>query len=341
MQIWPKDYQNARVGGSNSDSNLEFQDAREVLHPGSLAASITVIKSVPTTLTISSSSTRLTQPHASQYSESGRLQRVLDSEEGAISTADLIEDAKFYQDAALGYHDAYETLCIQQKELQHRYTQQVQLVEEASEALRAAEAESSVRHQELVNLQQQWEADIQQAIDKAVFQYQVQLSSAKSSLQHKDQEYQHSIQKLQEQVRLLELSLAGQATLPSVGASRTGSGLQEEVFNILPGTVNQHRGVAQYHSQDQAFSFHKQVRFEDNNSSPDLKPDVGSHVGRSAPSASGSVPIILSIPTLSHVPTHTSTPFHVAGNIPSDKTFDVSPITPMASNTQVCGYNSS
>ena len=47
-------------------------------------------------------------------------------------------------------------LCIQQEELQHRYTQQVQLVEEASEALRAAEAESSLRQQELVNLQQQW-----------------------------------------------------------------------------------------------------------------------------------------------------------------------------------------
>ena len=92
------------------------------------------------------------------------------------------------------------TLHIQQEELQHRYTQQAQLVEEASEALRAAEAESSLRHQEFVNLHQQWEADIQHAIDKAVSQYQLQLSSAKSSLQQKDQEYQHSVQKLQEQV---------------------------------------------------------------------------------------------------------------------------------------------
>ena len=95
--------------------------------------------------------------YASQHSESGESHQVLDSDIGtdAISTADLIEDAKFYQDAALGYQDAYETLHIQQEELQHRYTQQAQLVEEASEALRAAEAESSVRHQELVNLQQQ------------------------------------------------------------------------------------------------------------------------------------------------------------------------------------------
>ena len=64
--------------------------------------------------------------------------------------ADLIEDAKFYQDTALGYQDAYETLCIQQEELQHWYAQQAQLVEEASKALRAAEAESSARHQEYV-----------------------------------------------------------------------------------------------------------------------------------------------------------------------------------------------
>ena len=49
--------------------------------------------------------------------------------------ADLIEDTKFYQDAALGYQDAYETLHIQQEELQHRYAQQAQLVEEASKAL--------------------------------------------------------------------------------------------------------------------------------------------------------------------------------------------------------------
>ena len=154
--------------------------------------------------------------------------------------------------------------CIQQEELQHRYTQQAQLVEEASEALRAAEAESSLRHQEFVTLQQQWEADIQHAIDKAMSQYQLQLSSAKSSLQQKDQEYQHSIQKLQDQVHSLELLLAGQATLPSVGTSHTRSGLCEEVFNILPGTVNSCRGAAQYNSQDQAFSFHKQVRFEDN-----------------------------------------------------------------------------
>ena len=183
---------------------------------------------------------------------------------------------KFYQDTTLGYQDAYETLCIQQEELQHRYTQQAQLVEEASKALQAVEAESSARHKEYVALQNQQEAEIQQAIGEAVSQYQHQLSSVQSSLQRKDKEYQHSIQKLQDQVWVLELSLAGQATLPSVVPSISRPGLHQEVFNILPGTVNQWRGAAQYESQDQAFSFHKQVQFEDNNSSPKLKPGVES-----------------------------------------------------------------
>ena len=213
--------------GSDGDSDVEFQYSREVLHSRTLADSVTVPKSVPTTsVTTSSSSTRLTNIHTSHHSESGESLQVLDPDigTGAISPADLIEDAKFYQDTALGYQDAYEALHIQQEELQHRYTQQAQLVEEASEALRAAEAKSSLRHQEFVTLQQQWEADIQHAFDQAMSQYQLQLSSVKSSLQQKDQEYQHSIQKLQEQVCLLELLLAGQATLPSVGTSCTKSG---------------------------------------------------------------------------------------------------------------------
>ena len=118
---------------------------------------------------IASSLTGLTNTHTSHHFESGESSQVLDSDIGtsADSAADLIEDTKFYQDAALGYQDAYETLCIQQEELQHRYTQQAQLVEEVSEALRASEAESSLRHQEFVTLQQQWEANIQQAIEQS------------------------------------------------------------------------------------------------------------------------------------------------------------------------------
>ena len=152
----------------------------------------------------------------SQITESGESLQVLNSESGtgAISTADLIEDAKFYQDATIGYQDVYETLRIQQEELQHWYAQQAQLVEEASKALRAVEAESSVRHQEYVALQNQWEAEIWQAIDEAMSQYQHQLSSTQSNQQWKDKEYQHSIQKLQDQVQLLELS-AGWSSYPA------------------------------------------------------------------------------------------------------------------------------
>ena len=117
-------------------------------------------------------------------------------------------------------------------------------MEEASEALRAAEAESSARYQEYVALQNQQEAEIQWAVDESMLQYQHQLSSVQSSLQQKDKEYQHSIQKLQDQVQSLELSLAGQATLPSVVSSRSRPGLREEVFNILPSTVNPWRGAA-------------------------------------------------------------------------------------------------
>ena len=59
--------QNARVEGSDGDSDVEFQDSREVLHPGTLADSIAVPRSVPTTsvTTTSSSSTGLTNTHTS------------------------------------------------------------------------------------------------------------------------------------------------------------------------------------------------------------------------------------------------------------------------------------
>ena len=127
--------------------------------PRSLADSIAAPRFTPTTLeTNTAPSSTEVDSHvslaASQVTESGESLQVLDSElgVGAISMADLIEDAKFYQDTTLGYQDAYETLHVQQEELQHQYTQQAQLVEEASEALQAAEAESSARHQEYVAL---------------------------------------------------------------------------------------------------------------------------------------------------------------------------------------------
>ena len=183
-----------------------------------------------------------------------------------------MEDIKYFHNATLSYQDAYEALQLQQAELQTKFTEQAKLVQEASDALKAVEAESLAKQQEIATLREQWEDDIQHAVGQAMGQYRDQLSSVQANLQQKDQEHQESIQKLQDQLRALELSLAGQATLPSIAAFSSNTGLCEEVFNILPGTVNQCRGAAQYESQDQAFSFQKQVRFEDNNSNPELGP---------------------------------------------------------------------
>ena len=157
-------------------------------------------------------------------------------------TANLLEDVKYFHNAALSYQDAYEALQVQQVELQTKFTEQAQLVQEASDALKAAEAESAARQQELATelttLRNQREADIQQAVGQAVVQYRDQLSSAQAMQQQRDREHQQSIHRLQEQVRALEVSLAGQATLPSVATSGSQTELRREIFNILPGTVN-------------------------------------------------------------------------------------------------------
>ena len=98
-------------------------------------------------------------------------------------TANLLEDVKYFHNAALSYQDAYEALQAQQVELQTKFTEQAQLVQEASDALRANEAESAACQQELVSelttLRNQREADIQQAVGQAVVQYHDQLSSAR------------------------------------------------------------------------------------------------------------------------------------------------------------------
>ena len=168
--------------------------------------------------------------HQEQHPESEGSPQTLDSEGGANAdhTANLLEDIKYFHNATLSYQDAYEALKLQQVELQTKFTKQAQLVQEASEALKAIEAESSARQQEIATLQGQQEADIQHAIGQAVGQYQDQLSSAQANLQQKDREHMQLIQKLQDQVRALELSLAGQATLPSVAAS-------SESDRVMPG----------------------------------------------------------------------------------------------------------
>ena len=94
---------------------------------------------------------------------------------------------------------------------------------------------------------------------KQFVEYKEQLVMAKRDQQTKDCEYQQTVHKLQDQVHALELSLAGHTTLPSVRHTQEEADLWEEVFNYLPGTVNTRRGAAMYDTQDQPFSFRKDM----------------------------------------------------------------------------------
>ena len=130
-------------------------------------------------------------------------------------------------------------------------------MEEASGALHAAESEASKRQRELLKLQRDHEANIEQAVGRAVSEYKEQLTAAKQRQQSKDRKHQQTVHQLQDRVRALELSLASQATLPSVHHTKEEADLWEEIFNYLPGTVNT-RGaprsmnlrISHYHSRN-------------------------------------------------------------------------------------------
>ena len=103
--------------------------------------------------------------------------------------------------------------------------------------------------------------------------------------------------------------MASQANLPSVAMSNNQEvqGLHSQVFDYVPGTVNTKWGAAKYDSQDQALSFsHKQVRFQEGDSSPNLDPPLSSSQGP-----------------------RSSTPYH-AVTTALNKTFDISQISPLA-----------
>ena len=200
------------------------------------------------------------------------------AEDDHLDHVDLIEDAKFYKNATLDYQNAYEVLHVQQVELQSKYSTQSYLMEKALAAIKAAKAEVQQWHQEFLDAKCDCQSEIESAVSRAVEQYQVQLSTAQSSLQAQDCEHQLAIQKLQDKIQSMEVLLSSQVNLLSVGVSPShdGVGLCSEVFNFMLGTVNKQRGMAWYDSQDQAFSFQKQVRFEDETSSLDLKPHITS-----------------------------------------------------------------
>ena len=163
-------------------------------------------------------------------------------------------------------------------------------MEEASGALHTAESEASKRQRELLKLQKNHEANIQLAVGKAVFELKEQLATAKQKQQSKDRKHQQTVHQLQDKVHALELSLASHTTLPSVRPTKEEADLREEIFNYLLGTVNARRGAAVYDSQDQPFSFWKQVRFGDRFQRPDLKSDADSDEQQISPPTTPCVP---------------------------------------------------
>ena len=325
----------------DSSSEEEFQDSNTEPVPMSLAQAITAtrVPQVAQTTSQPPSPTRTRQPQRTESVESVQTPGSAESVESAnMHTANLLEDVKYFHNTALSYQDAYGALQEQQVELQTKFSEQAQLVQEASDALRANEVESAARQQELMSelttLRDQREVDIQHTVGQAMVQYREQLDSAQTTQQQRDREHQQSIQRLQEQVRALEVSLAAQATLPSVASSSSQTELRREVFNIVPGTVNTRRGATQNESPDQAFSFQKQVRFEDDRSSPELGPVMNSGEGRPTPTLPVIPPRLSDISGIAHStrPLHyASTPYRapIHGN-----TFDVELATPILNESR-------
>ena len=289
------DDQQVEVEDLGPESEEDEQEQRNPLDPGNLASQITVRRPRSTLAPV------IPMQDKSGLEDSKAPETTGEEEStSGLLTRDLIEDAKFYQDVAIELQTAYDTL-------QNRFTQQACLMEEASGALHAAETQASKRQQELLKLQNDREADIQLAV------------SAKQSL-----DTESSLQPLSRSSKLRtvstnrqsiscktgckpwELSVASHATLPSVRPTKDEADLWEDIFNYLPGTVNTRRGTVVYKSQDQPFSFRKQVRFGDRSQRPDLKSDADSDDQQISP------------PTTPH----SSTPHR--GVRPRNQTFDMS-----------------
>ena len=164
---------------------------------------------------------------------------------------------------------------------------------------------------EMDALKQNRDSDIQLAVGGTVLQYEQCLTSEQSQAQAQ----QSTIAELQGQIQLLQVSLS-QRELPSVGATREGENLREQIFSYVPGTVNTKRGAAVYDSPDQPYSFQKHVRFGDRPNQPDLESDVATPTTSTSPT----------VPTQLHA--HSSTPFCGVSQGPMNKTFDISGISP-------------
>ena len=222
-----------------------------------------------------------------------------EAEDRESEAGDIIQDAQFFQDAATEYQLTYQSL-------DEKYTHQAILVKEASETLKASKSHVSMLQEELMALKCSCEADIHKAVGQAVSQYKHQLTKAQSCTR----KHQSAITQLQGQVQVLQISLASQKDLPSVGATQEEVDLKEEVFNFVLGMVNTNRGAAVYSSPNQPFQFQKQVQFRDRSHRPDLESDAAG----------------LGVPPSSHLPLYSSTPFCGSSQVPLNHTFDVSGI---------------
>ena len=225
---WRKLLTKVRVEESGSEDEEEFEDSRENLPPKDPIGHSSGQEQAPIP---QSTSSHLT--HLLGVSQGGQGEV---HHEGVMDHANLIKDAKFYQDAVLDYQNGYAALHGQLIELQGRYSIQASLIEEASAAVKFVEAEAQCQHQQLLDVQHDYQVEIEAAVTRAIEQYKVQLNNAQSSLQSK--------------VQSLEVSLASQVNLPSVGVTHPhdGSDLCKEVFNFLPGTVNKQCGAVGYDS---------------------------------------------------------------------------------------------
>ena len=137
------------VGQSESGSEEEFEDSREVLPSRDQfkPPSAPVLVPVPAEVTVSTGpmpSSSLGGPIPSGEVDANLVGEGFD--DGTLNE-DLIEDAKFYQDVALNYQKA---LLAQQVELQDKFKAQSCLMEEASVAIHTAETEAQQWHQELL-----------------------------------------------------------------------------------------------------------------------------------------------------------------------------------------------
>ena len=137
LNIPPTRETGARVVEVDLSSEDEFQDSKEDPPPRSLAESFTANR-VPQAATSQTARPQpnLTEHHVEQTGlvESPQTPSSVESA-NAHHTANLLEDVKYFHNAALSYQDAYEALQLQQVELQTKFTEQAQLVQEASETL--------------------------------------------------------------------------------------------------------------------------------------------------------------------------------------------------------------